>query len=365
MSGRLGLIGLHRLRDNIWTKTLFFVLAVIAFLVLDAALSLSAGAIVTGTDDAVSDSSQEVIADATGDVVTEVPDEPVSDSPEDSVAEALDETASDSPGDVVADEPEDAIEDAIEDNSGVVDEVVDEAIQTGDPNSDIVEGSVLFDEGGLDVDIPVLGDEPVVDLIEENPVVVEDISSVLDDALTALPPMGVDMVGVLQFLTPEVPVVTPEVNVAPAMLTVAPVAVGGSSFDLGQATPATETVQPPSLANALYGEQLGAELALVGLSNVTSHPATGPGLSSSPGEENVPDLAPYTPLPRPVPVERGPAAASQGGSTHAGGGHFGAIDPYGFFAAMATLLALCVVGWIRDRSRSGRSIFPSHGGRPG
>jgi hypothetical protein len=347
-----GLIGLHRLREDIWTKALFCVLVVIALLVLNAAFSQSAGASIIGSDEAVSDAPDEVITDATDDVVTEVPDEVVSDSPDDVVAEA----------------PEDAIgtDDAIGDATGVVeqvvDEVVDEVVETVNPNGDEAEESVVVGDAGLEIDIPVLGDEagPVADLIEEIPVAVEDTSSVLDDVLTSLLPVGVDLVGVLPVPPPEV-----EVVVAPATVTAAPVEVGGSSLDLREASPASEASQPLSLADAMYGEQLGTELALFRLSNVTSDAATGPGLSPSPGEETVPGLAAYAPLPRPVPVERGPAGPSQGSSTHAGGGHFGAIDPYGFFAAMAALLALCLVGWIRDRSRSGRSIFPSHGGRPG
>ena len=205
---------------------------------------------------------------------------------------------------------------------------------------------------------------PVVEIVEDllpvDDVVPQVIPLGFDDVVELVPPFVTDAVEVLPIWVPT-PVDSPGPIATPAVSAGAPV------FDTPPASLATEPTKSESQQpDDFFTKQLVAEIAQFQLAELTRNAG---GSSSSPSPVSDPEtasMAGYVPIGRTLPVpERGAGAQGPIGSSHSGSGVFGGLDAFGFFAALAALLALCLVGWIRDRSRSGRSIFPSHGGRPG
>lgn len=343
--------GLPGLRKNISLKALFVLLAVLAFLFLGAVFSQPARADLIGADSELIDQVEEV-AEATGATVAD------SGAPANEADDAapLEEVIEE----VVPPVAEDAIE--IE----VVPPVVEEVIEVADAPP------VLEDLAAVVEDVPPLVEESIelvddgvrvvedaLPIVDDVPIV-EELLPILDEVVSFAPPLVVDVIQVLPILVfdvvgipgpidvPTAPAIPPTLNPSPASL-------------------ATEIAKAPTpRSDGLSSRQLVAELAQLQLAGLMDASSGGP-LSSSPvPDQETASLAAYVPIAGPLPVvETGAGGSGLGSSSHSGGGFFGGLGAVGYFAALAALLALCLVGWIRDRSRSGQSIFPSHGGRPG
>ena len=344
--------GLPRLRRDVGTRVLFVLLAVLAFLALAAVASPPAKA---GLIDTVIDPVEDIVESV------------INDPP------AEDEASETEPVEVVDVVPpivEEVVE-VIEVVPPIVEEVVEVVPPIVEEVVEVVEVVPPMIDDVVDV-IEIL--PPVEEIVEEVLPVVEIVEDVLpvddvvpqviplglDDVMELVPPLVTDAVGVLPIWVPA-PVDGSGPIPTPAVSTPAPVLVTPA------VSPATEPTKSESQQpDDLFTKQLVAEIAQFQLAELARN-AGGSNPSQSPvADPETASMAGYVPITRTLPVpERG--AASQGpiGSSHLASGLFGGLDAFGFFAALAALLALCLVGWIRDRSRSGRSIFPSHGGRPG
>jgi hypothetical protein len=342
--------GLARLRRGVGTKTVFVLLAVLSFLALAAVASPPARADLIDT-----------VLDPVEDVVESVITDP-----------SAEDDGTDTPpvevGDVVP------IVEEVVDVVDVVPPIVEEVVDVVDVVPPVVEEVVgvvppIVDEVGEVIEIIPPVEEivedvlPVVEIVEDvlpvEDVVPQVIPSVLDDVVQVVPPQVMDAVEVLPIWVPAA-VDTP----APIATTAAP---GGAPLADTPVSLATElTKSDLQQSDVLFAKQLVAEIAHFQLAGSAMNSA---GADSSPSPVADPEtasLAGYVPITRTLPApERGAGAQGPIGSSHSGSGLFGGVDAFGFFAALAALLSLCLVGWIRDRSRSGRSIFPSHGGRPG
>ncbi|HKY49560.1 MAG TPA: hypothetical protein VJQ79_16435 [Acidimicrobiia bacterium] len=217
-------------------------------------------------------------------------------------------------------------------------------------------------ESVLPVEELLIGDavSPVEEALEDAPAFdesVEEVPAFVTDVVIMVPTEVVDMVRVLPLLVPP-PVASPGPIEIPTVPVTPTISIAGSM-------PSPEPVNDiPQQSSGLFSKELLAEMTLFDLTELTVGSTTGGSTSPAPERKTAP-LAAYKPVAGTLPVVGGAGASSSSGSNHAGGGSFGGLDAFSFSAAMAALLALCLLGWIRDRSRSGRSIFPSHGGRPG
>jgi hypothetical protein len=342
-----------RLQNDVGTRVLFVVFSVFALLLLAAVVASPARADLAGDLGGVSDQ-------ATGAVETATP--PATDDG----ATLQDEV---SPGGGVAiPAPADQLWE--EEIPPVWDEAVGaaESIQSvGDDGIDAVTAALVVAEvlDGAEAVLPVeesLTGDAVSPIVVEDalPFVesAEEVRTFVTDVVIMVPPEVVDMVRVLPLLVPPAvagpgPLVVPTVSVTPTV---------SIAESLPPPEPVNDTPQQPG---GLFTKELLAEMTRFHLTELTvGSTAGGPSASPAPEPETA-AMAAYVPVAGTMPVVGGAGASSSSGSSHAGGGSFGGLDTFGFFAAMTALLALCLLGWIRDRSRFGRSIFPSHGGRPG
>jgi hypothetical protein len=287
----------------------------------------AAGAVVDQTIDVLDDTAITVIeTDAAGD--------------EESATLPIEEVAAEvTPS--VSEEPVKLVEDVVP--------VVDDVLEVEGATSPAIEDLLVV------VDV-----EPVVELVDDPLVeIVEEVGTVVADVVVMFPPGMVDVVGPMPLFVPATvaspgPIEVPTDPVRPTMST---------THEVG---PFPQPIKDGSQrSSGLFTMELAAETTLFHLAELTRDSAAR-GSSASPlPERETAALAAYVPMAGTVPVVGGAGTSSSAGSSHSGGSIFGGLDAFSFFAAIAALLALCLVGWIRDRSRSGRSIFPSHGGRPG
>ena len=331
--------GLHRLQKDIWAKASIVLLFVVAFLSLSAIFAQPADADLI---DAVIDQATDVVETIVTPADEADDSAPAEEIKVEGVPPVVEEVV-----DVVEDVPvlEDVLE-VVEDVPPVVDEVI-EVLDDGPVVEDVLE---------VVEDVP-----PVVEILEDVPVVVEiveDVLPALTDVVIAIPTQITDVV----VLPPFVPT-APE-SPGPIEVPTVPVPTINNSPEVSHSSELTND-QSQSL-EGLFNKELVAEMALFHLADLTTGSTANVPSASSPTEQNTRALAAYVPMAGTMPVVGGAGASSASGASHSGSSSFGAgLDAFSFFAAMAALLALCIVGWIRDRSRSGRSIFPSHGGRPG
>ena len=344
-----------RLQNDLGTKVLLVVLSVFALLLLAAIVASPARADIAGDVGGVTDQVTEAVEIAT----PPVPDDGTTVADEGALGG---EEAIPAPADQVGEE----------ETSPVGDEAVgaSESISlVGDDGIDVVTAALVVAEvpDGAEAVVPVEelltghAVSPVVEAVEDAPPFVEsaeEVRTFVTDVVVMVPPGVLDMVRVLPlFVSPPGaspgPIEVPSVSVTP-------------TISIAEPVPSPEPVNDtPHQSRGLFTKQLLAEMTLFHLTELTVGSTAG-GSSASPApERETAAMAAYLPVAGTMPVVGGAGASSSSGSSHAGGGSFGGLDAFGFFAAMAALLALCLLGWIRDRSRSGRSVFPSHGGRPG
>lgn len=338
------LLGLNRLQNDFGTKALFVVLSVLAFLSLAAVFAQPARADLLDAVGAVVDQTSDVIEDTTTTVVeNDAAGGEENAAPLEEVVEVI-PPASEEPIEVVEDPP-----------------VVDEVLEVAGDAPPVVE-----DEIGVDQVIEVVEDllvvvdaTPIVEVVEDlAPVVeiVEEVRPLVTEVVIVTPPLVLDVVRVLPLFVPNA-VVSPGPSEAPVF----PVP---SSNPLEVSLSSERATDKPHQLNGLFTQELVTEMTLFHLADLTNSVATESPASTEPDAET-PGLAPYMPTSGRVAVVGGSGSSASSTSSHSGSSFFGGLDAFSFFAAMAALLALCLVGWIRDRSRSGQSIFPSHGGRPG
>jgi hypothetical protein len=333
--------GLHRLQKDIWAKASIVLLFVVAFLSLSAIFAQPADADLI---DAVIDEAADVIETT----VTPADEEADEAAPAEEIEVEVLPPVVEEVLDVVGDVPpvvEDVLE-VVEDGPPVVEDLL-EVVGNVPP--------VVEDVAEVMEDVP-----PVVEILEDVPVVVEiveDVLPVISDVVIAIPTQVTDVV----ILPPFVPT-APE-SPGPVDPTVSVPTIGNPPEVSHTSGLTTDKSQP---LGGLFNKELVTEMALFHLADLTTGSTANAPSSSSPPEQKTPGLAAYVPIAGTMPVVGGAGASSASGASHSGSSSFGGgLDAFSFFAAMAALLALCIVGWIRDRSRSGRSIFPSHGGRPG
>ena len=342
-----------RLQNDLGTKVLFVVLSVLALLFLAAIVASPARADLVGDVGGVTDQVTDEVEIATALVTddgTTVEDE----------GTPGEEDVIPAPADQVGEEEISAVGDEAvavsESNPSVGAEGIDLATAA------LVVGEVLDGaESALPVEELLIGDavSPVEEALEDAPAFVENAEEVPTfgtDVISMVPTEMVDMVRVLPLLvSPPVagpgPIEIPTVSVTPTI----------SIAESISPEPVNDT---PQQSSGLFTKELLAEMTLFHLTELTVGSTTGGSASPAPERETAP-LAAYGPVAGTVPVVGGAGASSSSGSNQAGSSSFGGIDAFSFFAALASLLALCLLGWIRDGSRSGRSIFPSIGGRPG
>jgi hypothetical protein len=364
--------GLHRVQNDLGTKALFVGLSVLVLLFLAAMLASPARADLAGAADGLVDQAT-VVVEATTSVVetttstvtddettvtddaTTVEDNGAPSGEEGNPAPLQQIVADEAP--LVADEEVEvleivplAVDDAIEvvvDTPPIVEEVLD-----------VVEAVQPFVEDLL----TVVGVAPVVEVVEDAPPlgdIVDEVSPVAADVVIMVPPQVVDVVRVMPLFVPAA-VANSEPN---EVLTDSALPTISST---GEVVRASQPIEDGSQRlSGLFTKELVAEMTLFHLADVTDGSAAAGSSASPVPERESPALAAYLPIAGTMPVVGGAGASSSTGSSHSGSSFSGGLDAFSFFAAMAALLALCLVGWIRDRSRSGRSIFPSHGGRPG
>lgn len=341
-----------RLQNDLGTKVLFTALSVVALLFLAAIAASPARAYLVGD---VTDQATEAEETATA---------PVTDdgtSVEDEAAPAGEETIPAPPDQVGEHEiPPVADQAGV---SGNIPSVAENEIEV--MSAPLVVDPVLDGADALvAVEDSLTGDAviPVVEGVEDVSPFVEtadEVRTLVTDVMVVVPAEVLDLVRVLPlFESPPVtttrPVEIPPLPVMPAI------------------SVANEVVQRPEPVNerpqqlsGLFTKELVAEMTLFNLTNLTVGSAAVESSASPVPERETPAMAAYVPVAGTMPVLGGAGTSSSSGSSNSGAGAFGGLDAFNFLAAMAALLALCLLGWIRDRSRSGRSIFPSHGGRPG
>ena len=344
------------LRKHSWAKALWLLVSVLAFLLLSSIFAQPARADLI---DAVVDQSE--IAEAT------------SSTPSDSTA---DNTAPE--GDAYASPDTEEVDAVTVAPAFDVISTADEAIESIGTDPPATSESIEVEEivpSTLDEVTAVIDDLPVVEealetveevvpveIVEEALPIVEQVESVFDAAVSAAPPLVdgpvVNAVGVLTeaiFESIESFAVDPQrdpvppANSEPPMVTLGP-----------------ETIPTSRPTSDLLSRQLIVEMAQFQLAESTNGTAGNRSPAPPAPDRQTASMAGYVPVAGTVPTtDRGPSASGSGGFGQSGTGFLGGLDASSFLAALAALLALCIVGWIRDRSRSGRSIFPSHGGRPG
>jgi hypothetical protein len=359
--------GLHRLQNDLGAKALFVVLSVLVWLSLAAIFASPARADLAGAADGsvdqptgVMETTSSVVETTTSTVTddgTTVTDDGT--TVEDNGIPSAEDGNPAPLQDIVADETPpvaDAEVEVLESVPPAVDDAVEVAVDTPpvvEEVLDVVE-AVPFEDL-----LTVVGVAPIVDAVEDAPPLDGIVDRpVVADVVIMAPPLVVDMVQVLPLFVPPA-VANPEPN---EVLTDSALPTISST---GEVVLASQPIKDGSQAlSGLFTKELVAEMTLFHLAHLTDG-AAAVGSSPSPmPERETAALAAYVPISGTMPVG-GAGASSSTGSSHSGSGFSGGLDVFSFFAAMAALLALCLVGWIRDRSRSGRSIFPSHGGRPG
>ena len=349
-----------RLQNDLGTKVLFVVLSVLALLLLAAIVASPARAELTGGAGGAADQVTEAAETTTASVIddgTTVADE----------GAAGGEGAFTTPADQVVEE----------EISPVGDETVgvsENILSVGDNAVEVViaalsEEVVLDDAGALIPPEDLLTEDlltldlasPVVEVVEGvSPFVIADeVRTVLADVVVMVPPEVVDVVRVLPLIvSPAVanpgPIEYPTVAVIPTI---------NIAHESVLASPPVDA--EAHQLSGLFAKELVTEMTLFHLTDLTVVSAAARSSASPAPERETAAMAAYVPVAGTMPVVGGAGASSSTGSSHAGSSSFGGVDAFSFFAAMAAWLALCLLGWIRDRSRSGRSIFPSHGGRPG
>ena len=332
--------GLHRLQKDIWAKASIVLLFVVAFLSLSAIFAQPADADLL---DAVIDEAADVV-----ETIVTPADEADDSAPAEEIKVEVLPPVVEEVLEVVGDVPP-VVEEVLE-VVGDVPPVLDDVLEVVGDLPPVVEDVLEVVEN-----VP-----PVVEILEDVPVVVEiveDVLPVITDVVVAIPTQVTDVV----VLPPFVPT-APE-SPGPIAPTVSVPTISNSPEVSHPAELATDKSRP---LDGLFNKELVAEMALFHLADLTTGSTANAPSASSPPEQKTPGLAAYVPMAGTMPVVGGAGASSASAASHSGSSSFGGgLDAFSFFAAMAALLALCIVGWIRDRSRSGRSIFPSHGGRPG
>jgi hypothetical protein len=355
--------GLQRLRNDLGTKALFVVMSVLALLSLAAIFASPARAVLAGGDGGLIDQASGVVETTTSSVTdgTTVTDDGT--TVEGSGAPSGEE-ANPAPlqlivGNVTPPDADEGVE-VLESAPPVVDdaiEVVVDGLPVAEEGLHVVEASPVIEDL-----LTVVGDAPMEEVVDDAlPLVdiVDEVSPGVAVVVNMFPSQVVDGVRVLPLFVPPAvassgPIDGPIDSAIPTISSTNEVVLPSQPIEDGS-----------QRLSGLFTKELVAEMTLFHLADLTDGSAAG-GSSASP----VPDretaaLAGYVPIAGTMPVVGGAGASSSTGSSHSGSSFFGELDAFSFFAAMAALLALCLVGWIRDRSRSGRSIFPSHGGRPG
>ncbi len=346
--------GLPRLQNDIWTKILFVVLCVLAFLSLAAIFAQPAGADLIDAAGAVVDQAANVIETTT----TTTTDNGVPGGEADATA----------PLDEIADE--------------VIPPVVEEVVAVAEDVPTVAEDAFEMNTPppGPD-DIPSVVDD-VASVAEDLIAVVDDVAPVADDSLVAADDVLaiVEVVEVLPVVADVVTVVPSQVvdvvRVLPLFVPDAVASLGPIEVPTDPVIPATSNTRGAPIASdptkdkshqssGLFTKELVAEMALFHLADLTEGSTPSRSNSSLDSDRETPALAAYVPISGTMPAVGGAGGSASSGSSHSGSSFFGGVDVFGLFAALAALLALCLVGWVRDQSRSGRSIFPSHEGRPG
>ena len=332
------MLGLNRLQNEFGTKALFVVLSVLAFLFLATVVAQPARADLLDASGAVVDQASDVIEDTTTTVI-----ENDADGEENALDEGVAEVIP-----PVSEEPIAVVEDVLP--------VVDDVLEVVGDTPPVVDDEVGADQSIEVVEIDAI---PIVEVVEDLSTVVEiveEVRPVVIDVVNATPPLVLDVVRVL-------PLFVPNAVVSPGLSEVSSVPVPSSNpLEVSLSSePATERSSQP---DGLFTQELVAEMTWFHLTDLTSSAAAETPASTE-SDAETPGLAPYVPTGGRVAVVGGSGSSASSTSSHSGSSFFGGLEAFSFFAAMAALLALCLVGWIRDRSRSGRSIFPSHGGRPG
>ena len=346
------------LRKNNWAKALWLLVAVLAFLILSSIFAQPARADLV---DEVVDQSE----------IAEAP----SSTPSDSTADNT-EPQDDADASPVSEESEAPV--TVAPAFDLI-TIADEAIESIDTDPSATSESIELAEvvpSTLDEVAAVIDDVPVVEevletveevvpveIVEEVSPIVEQVESVFDAAVSAAPSLvdgpvvpgvGVLTGAILESVESPAPVdprrdPVPHASPEPPMVTLGP-----------------ETIPPSRPTSDLLSRQLIVEMSQFQLAESTDGTAGNHSPASPAPHRETASMAGYVPVAGTVPnTDRGPSASGSGGFGQSGTGFLGGIDASSFLAALAALLALCVVGWIRDRSRSGQSIFPSHGGRPG
>ena len=312
--------GLSGLRMGIWAKATLVVLTVLGFLSLGAFFSLTARAVeIVSVDDEAEPLEIDLVDDPVVEEVVGVPKEIPS-----------------------------GLERVLEEANAL------DGLAALFEDEDLPSGLAQFVGVPVDDDAPPVDDEvvddvdaPLVDGGEVDISVVEGVSPVVDEAGGSPPRVG-DVV-----VPPE------QIDVIASPGTSSP---GAASVGLPDTAPGSPVNEPRENLTVSTGEnnaQTGAEPAPPKLAGLVEG-------SPSPFSDQPAFLAGYVPFEGPAPVtERGAVGSGSASQPNLSGALFGGLDAASSVAALWALLALGVVAWIRDRSRSGRSIFRSLGRRPG
>jgi hypothetical protein len=370
--------GLHRLQNDLGTKALFVVLSVLVLLSLAAIFASPARADLAGAADGLIDRATGVVETTTSVVETtaSVVETTTSTVTDDGTTVTADGTTVEDNGapsgeegnpaplqQIVADEiplvADEEVE-VLENVPPAVDDAIEVVVDTPpvvEEMLDVVEAVPPFVEDLLTVG----GVAPVVEVVEDAPLlddIVDEVRPVAADVVTMVPPQVVEGRVLPLFVSPAVANSEPnEVLTDSALPTIS---------STGEVVLASQPLEDGSQRlSGLFTKEFVAEMTLFHLADLTDGSAAAGSSASPMPERETAALAAYVPIAGTVPVVGGAGASSSTASSHSGSSFSGGLDAFSFFAAMATLLALCLVGWIRDRSRSGRSIFRSLGGRPG
>jgi hypothetical protein len=354
--------GLNRLQRDIRTKAFFVLLSVLALLSLAAIFAQPARADLADSANGVIDQESGVVETATSVVETTTttvtdPGTTLEDNGAPSSAEANPAPEQQILADVIPLVADQAVE-LLENVPPVVDDAVEAVVDAPPVIEEVIEAVPPVVEDLL----TVIDVGPAVEVVADAPPLVEIVDEVrpdFADVVTMVPPHVVDVVRVLPLFVPPA-VANPGPIEAPTDSAIATV-----STTRDVVLPSQPLKDGSQRSSGLFTKELVAEMTLFHLADLTAGSATGGSSASPVPEPETAALAAYVPIARTMPAVGGAGAPSSTSSSHSGSSSFGGLDAFSFFAALAALLALCVVGWIRDRSRSGRSIFPSHGGRPG
>jgi hypothetical protein len=205
--------------------------------------------------------------------------------------------------------------------------------------------------------LPPVARETVAQVVQSAPNMVEDVIGVLpplvgDPVTEIVEEVVAPVARQIDDLAP-----TPRDPVLIEPVLVEPVPVDSGLVD--EVTPGSIVTESPADSTLADHQRQTKEVAVLGAIEQGSPE------HAAPSVDDPRFLYGYVPIDEPPSTV--PSNATVPASSNLFGVNYGdlSMSPLGFLALLGVLFNFAVVGYLRDRSSSGRSFFPGHSGRPG